>query len=446
MTTTKKEIGGPSSLSFWQNMKEPYAVYFHQLMKEYGDVVYCGFHIYLVSHPDHARHILHNDLENYEKSDLISRRMQVIFGKGIMTSNGASWLGQRRILHPFFNRQGTRKMLPAVLETIDRYLDGWEKKAASGAVVNLVDEFTDLSLIMAASAFFNADISGDVKKISALVETGNHYVINTNPVFIPSWIPTRGNLRIRRVIEELDAILQKRIPRQTTTSTMTGETASNLVKAISNSSGSVADQQLVADEIRTLLISGSSTIAAALSNCWQLLSGYPDQLPVLYKETAQKNFDLSILKDPADEFPFTMQLILESLRLYPAAYVMWRKCTRQDEFDGYRIPKGASVMISIFNMHRHPGCWDDPELFDPSRFNKAANEKRPRHYFMPFGWGPRQCMGDSFSLWALPMVMVRMLQRFDFTLLPGQLWRLRHAPAIIPEKVDVIIRSKAGIK
>lgn len=409
-------------------------------MEQYGDVVNCGFNIHLISHPDLARHCFNRDFKNYERSDLVSKRMRVMLGAGLLSCNGATWVTHRKIIQPYFTKEGVKMMMPGVLETIDRYLKRWEMHAQSGAPLNLTEECSNLALLLTARAFFNADLSDQAGRISHLLETGAQYIINRSPVFIPFWIPTPGHLRLHRINRELDDRLIKTILSACTGAPEAKNIGAALINAFGEGPGNPAAIVPISDEIRTLMVAGASTLAAAMATCWYLLGQYPEHLDALYDEAAAHvPLNPAVLPDMADAFPRTTQLILESLRLYPAAYSVWRKCVVEDRVDGYVIPAGAAVMTSLFNIHRRPDCWKNPDRFDPSRFDPEHVSNRPRHHFMPFGWGPRKCIGDTFSLWVLPLVLVRMAQKFRVHVRPEQPLRLRHSIAIIPERVEATL-------
>lgn len=442
MVEPTRNIRGPSLLSFIRGVKDPTPFYFYQLMREYGDVVHCGFQIYLVSHPDYARHILSLDRKRYEKSDLISKRLRTVFGNGIMTSDGEDWVNQRRWLHPHFSRKGVEGLMPALLREIDRFLEGWERRAAGGDIFDLVEEFSSLSMLIAGRAFLGVDLREWIADVIDLQKTGNDYILSGSPFFIPPWIPTPGHLRLRRANRRLGEILQEALRAREAKSGPETGVVETLSAALGLETRPSSSTGLFLDELRTLLISGSSTIAAALSMCWRQLASQPACLARLQAEIERGPAEPDPANDPAEAFPYTLQVILETLRLYSVAHSIWRKCTEEDHFDGYVIPRGASVMISLFNIHRRPDIWGNPDEFDPSRFEKERIDERPRHYYMPFGWGPRQCIGDHFSLRILPLVLIRMLQKFHLDIPAGQPLQLQHAPVMIPDRIEARVHSK----
>lgn len=438
-----KKIAGPSWGHFLRGLQKPPPFFFYELMLQYGDVVKIGPHVYLINHPDIARHIFKRDQKYYDQNDFVSKRARAIFGNGLVVSDGDTWVNQRRLLTPHFRHKGVSSLMPVLIKEMDRILDEWQEYARSERPFDLVKEMGRITIRLAGQTLFRTDLKDQAEKILAVAAIGNRYLSQTTPFYIPFWIPTPAHQKIKRTSRTFRKILDDIVRAHQKEDGPNGHMAATLIHHLGSATASETDRRLLYDELQTMLLGGFFPMTATLSMFWYALSNQPDHLARLQHEIDQQPENNPLAPDFIQDFPMLIQLLYESMRLYPVAFSLWRKALVDDYVQGYKIPKGVAVAISVFNIHRHPGIWKDPDRFDPTRFEKSRLKQLPGHYFIPFGYGVRKCIGDHYSMIAMPLLIIKLLQRYRIELIPQPQLVLQRAQLMIPERVMARIHFKS---
>lgn len=393
--------------------------------RQYGDVVYLdmgGENFYLIDKPSYIQHILQDNYQNYRKGYEV---IEPLLGKGLVSSDGAHWKRQRRLMQPAFHRQQLERFASKIIDASADMLASWRKYAEQGEALDVAAEMTQLTLRIILETMFSTDIHAEREAASAAFEVALQQ-FNSRLMMPFEWLdrlPTPQNRRFRQALATLDGIVYRIISerrQRRRTGEDAGDLLSMLLAARDEETGTGMSDQEVRDEVMTIFLAGHETTANALAWVWYLLSKYPNaarkletELHVVLGGCTPTFADLSNLT-------YTRMVIDEALRLYPPAWMFAREAIDDDQLGPYRIPAGAKVMISPFVTHRNAAYWANPEGFDPDRFSREGAADRPRYAYFPFGGGPRRCIGEGFALMEAQLVIGMVAQAYRLDLVPGR--------------------------
>jgi cytochrome P450 len=440
MEATTKQITGPPLLKFFSKTSMFPAFHFHDLMREYGDVVKCGSFFYLINHPDVAKQILNRDQKDFNQEDFIGKRTQTVFGLGMVTSKGDMWANERRLLNPVLSSKTIHKHISEANIEIDRVLDNWIPLTKSNKTFDIADKMGDMAIMTSGRLLFDTDFSSKIEEIKKVTIIGTKYIVDGIPFFIPYWIPTPGHLKLRKISKKIDAIIDVIIQERANSDKNRDDLANALISALGGPNSTRQDRRLMLDEMKTMLAGGYFPIACSLSMFWHVIGENPSYLQKIKDEVRSKPIDYVFNECFYQDFPVTSSAIFEAMRLYPVAFSIWRKAKIKCNIDGYIIPKGKTVCVSLFNVHRNPKFWNDPNKFMPERFNQEESKNRPKHHFMPFGWGNRKCIGDNYSMMIIFLSVIKTLMRYDVEIIPAPKLVVKSAALMCPEKVEARIK------
>jgi cytochrome P450 len=390
--------------------------------REYGDIVCFRFgatRAFLLAHPDHIRHVLHDNHRNYDKHNIDYAMLRRLLGNGLLTSDGAFWRRQRRLMAPMFHRQRVAGFCNLMVASTLEMLERWEVLARGGEPFDVAAEMARLALAIVAKALFSTDVSGDAEAIGAALTEVNRQLGEFSLLDVFWMIPTPRKRRFRAAVRTLDQVVGKIIDQRRRSTHRNQDLLSMLLEAVDEETNEGMTPRQVRDEVLTLLLAGHETTANALAWTWYLLSQNPeaenklhDEIAGVLGERAPNGLDLPRL-------PYTRMVIEESMRLYPPAWAISRNTIGDDEIGGYRVPRKTSIIISSFVTHRHPAFWEAPERFDPERFSPERSAGRPNFAYLPFGGGPRICIGNGFAMTEAQLVVATVAQRYRLRLVPG---------------------------
>jgi cytochrome P450 len=386
--------------------------------RTYGDVVQLRFahrRIYLISHPDLIEEVVVAQSRHFIKHFAL-RLNPLVLGKGLLTSEGEFWLRQRRLIQPVFVRNRIAGYAPAMVAAARRVTGSWRP----GERHDIMVEMMRLTLQIAAKTLFDADVGDEAHDIAAALQVlQENFLKRFNTLVpLPIWVPTAANRRLRRAVRRLDDILFGFIRQRRAQKIDRGDLLSLLLNARDEAGSGMTDRQ-VRDEAMTLFLAGHETTALALSWAWYLLA----QDPAVEDKLATEVRDVLGERDPTvDDCPrlkFTEMVALEAMRLYPPAYVIGREALTDCNVGGYQVPRGTTVMMSQWVVHRDPQLYAEAERFRPERWAEDATRTMPRFAYFPFGGGPRLCIGNTFAMMELVLVLAAIAQRFRFRLQSG---------------------------
>ena len=450
MTTTSRTAalrqvpgprGGPllGSLPQW---KTSTAEFLLQVQRDYGEISRMKLGpqtVYLVSDPDAVGRVLKENSGNYVRGSLYEQ-FKTVMGDGLLTTDGDFWKSHRRAVQPAFLRKAVSAVGPYVVDATNEMLDEWEERAHRGEPVDLITETLKLTLVTLSRSLFGFDIKPAAPVLKDVVDNVVEVMFKHGSVteMLPSWLPTKRNRSIARDRRIFGRLVEE--IRQRHAETGEGRLMELIEAATDPVTGERWSDDEVRDEMLTIYLAGHETTAVAL--LWTLLS-------VANNPSVQDEMDDEISRVLGSRIPgpeeveglqYTKQVIDESLRLYPPIWVYPRDAVGDDELGGYHIPAKSSVLLSPLVSHRNPRYWDNPEAFDPHRFDPRLVKQRPRMTYFPFGAGARMCIGNYMALLELRIAVAMISQRFRLSLLPGNFIRYGDTSISLRPMSDVWVK------
>jgi len=388
--------------------------------RQYGDIVPLWFGrrpVILLSHPDQLEEVLVARRRSFAKG-YFYRVLGRLLGNGLITSEDDVWLRQRRLAQPAFHRQ----RINAYAETMASFTRELRASWHHGQVRDVNADMNGLTLRIVGKTLFDADLETDATDIRdaivvALAELGKQ---TTGPeLLLPAAIPTPSRLRLGRAVRRLDAIIYQIIEQRRSTGVDRGDLLSALLQAQDQDGSQMTDRQL-RDEAMTILVAGHETTALALTWAWYLLAQHPAAEARLHEELARVLGNRAPTAADVARLPFTSAVISESLRLYPPIWSFGRETAEETHVDGYPVRKGTLALLNTWTIQRDPRYYADPDAFRPERWLDGLAQRLPRFAYLPFGGGPRQCIGNGFALLEAALVLATIAQRYRLVLEPGQ--------------------------
>jgi len=409
--------------------------YFTKLARDYGDVAgirVLNFGTIFINHPDTIEEVLVTNARKYSKGRVL-RANRHVFGDGLLTSEGEFWLRQRRLAQPAFHRARIASYAATMVEYTQRILEGWR----DGEERDAHQEMMRLTLRIVGKTLFDADVERDAKDVGnsleLLLEIGANF---RRTIFVPHWLPTPTNLRVKREVAHIEKILYRIIAERRASGRDAGDLLSMLLAAHDEDGSRMTDKQL-RDEAITLFLAGHETTASTLSWTWWLLAQNPAVETKLHAELDTVLGDRAPSLDDLPNLPYTGHVITESLRLYPAAWGLARLVVEDHEVAGYPVTKGMGVAMAQWVVHRDPRWYDAPEEFLPERWQGDLLKRLPRFAYFPFGGGARQCIGNTFALMEAALVLATIAQKFRLRLVAGH--------PVVP-LASITLRPRHGVR
>jgi len=392
--------------------------------RDYGPVVGFRFRkriaLVLLDDPAHIRYVLRTNNRNYLKSNQYEL-VKLVVGDGLIASEGDFWRRQRRLVQPAFHRRRIAGLVSLMAAETERTLARWSDSSwGQGEPFDIVQEMTDLTLRIISKTLFGPAADRHLERISDALSVLDRHLDRKTATFIslPQWAPTPANLRYRRALADLHGVIHEAIDEHKRSGQRGDDLLSMLLEARDERTGEGMDDKEMRDETMTLLFAGHETTTVALSWTWWLLGTHPEAESRLHEELDGVLADRLPSFEDLPDLPYTRMVFQEAMRLYPPAWVMSRRPLKDDEVGGYRIPAGSTVLISPYVTHRNPRYWDSPEVFDPERFLLQRSAGRPEFAYLPFGGGPRKCIGDHFAMTEGVLILATIAQRYHLLPVP----------------------------
>ncbi len=410
--------------------------------KKFGDT----FHLDLIfqkamvtSNPEVIRHVLQTNNKNYIK-DLAYRKLKMALGNGLLMNEGESWMAQRRLAQPAFYKKRLEGLFDTMVETTGRFVSNFEQHRGSKTSINITSEMNIVTSDVALDTLLGGNRYGDNIDIQQTISRSQKYIVRRirYPWATPMAYINGKHRQFKNDLQRFDKVVYDIINKYREEKTG-GENhlLSMLFEARDEDTGEQMSDQQLRDELITIYVAGHETSANALSWTWYLLTQHPEIYERLKDEVRSTLGNRRPTLADLRAMPFARQVMEESMRLYPPAWVMGREALNDDEALGYPIPKNGIVIVSISNLHRDERYWENPNQFDPDRFAPERTKERHRGVYMPFGLGPRMCIGNNFALMEIQLIIMMMVQGFDFELDTEHL--------VVPEAL-ITLRPKHGIK
>lgn len=408
------------------------------ISRKFGDIAHYRvgpLHIYQLNSPELIRQILVEEPQRFHKARFIKRAFGPFVGDGLLTSDGELWKRQRKLVQPAFQHDHLGKYGEIMVSHTLRMMDSFR----DGEVSEINSDMMDLTLGVVIKSLFGAEIKSGADEIGALMmaflEAANQRL--NSAVQIPSWVPTRRNLREKRAMARIETMLRSLIEARRASGEQRNDLLSVLLAAVDEESGKGMSDRQLRDEMMTLFLAGHETTAMALTWTWYLLSQHPEVESKLRAELSRALNGRTPTAADLRQLPYTEMVVRESLRLYPPATGFAREPIKDAHIGGYEVPKGSLVVANTYALHRDARFFPEPERFDPERFAAGWETRIPRYAYLPFGGGPRVCIGNGFAMMEAVLIVATMAQRWQFLLEPD--------PKVVPVQL-VTLRPQNGIR
>lgn len=422
----------------WVNFGEPIPLFEH-LHNVFGRIAhyrFMGTTIVFLNDPEWINEVLVNQAGSFVRERTL-RRMKILLGEGLITSDDPIHMRQRRIAAPAFHRQRIAGYAAQIVASAAAAAERW----TAGGTIDISDEMMHLSLHIVARTLFDSEVTADVLSVRDEVNTimglYNFLVAFPRLESVLHW-PIPGVMQFRRSRARLDALVASMIASRRALSRRQLEERTDLLSMLmaardEGAPGTGMSDTQLRDEVLTIFLAGYETVANALAWTWYLLSQNLDAAEKMYAEVEDVLGGAAATVDSFPRLKYTEMVFAESMRLYPPAWAMGRQSTRPVELGPYRFPPDTHFFISQYIMHRSPEFWPDPLVFRPERHTPEAKADRPRFVYFPFGGGGRQCIGEGFAWMEGVLSLATIAQR----------WRLHFVPtySIVPQ-ARITLRPK----
>jgi cytochrome P450 len=406
----------------------------------YGDAVRIAIGpktLYFFNHPDYAKYVLADNPGNYHKGIGLHQARRAL-GDGLLTSEGELWREQRRVIQPAFNAKRVAAQASVVAEEASRMVERLRAKVG-GEAADISGEMTGLTLGVLGRTLLDEDLSGHTSighDFEAVQDQAMFEVVTIGAV--PQFLPLPKQLRFRAARARLQKVTEQLAAEREARDGGDGDDVlSRLLESVRAEQDPRVARRRLRDELVTLLLAGHETTASTLSWAFYLIDQNPEVGERLREEAR------SVLGERLPEFEdlhrleYTTMVVEETMRLYPPVWMLSRIAQGPDTIAGYRIPAGADVVVCPYTLHRHPRFWDSPERFDPERFDRQQRAQRPRYAYVPFGAGPRFCVGNHLGMMEAVFVIAMVMREMRLVLPEGE--------SAVPEPM-LSLRVRGGLR
>jgi cytochrome P450 len=410
--------------------------FFLETLNKRGNLVeinLAGTKLLLVHHPDYVRHVMQDHARNYGKGSMwVAIRKMV--GNGLLGSEGDFWLRQRRLMQPAFHRQRLAGLANSMTATIAEMLDNWSALAAKGQALDVARAQADLTMQLIVRTMFGSGLTADeTREIGDAFGTALKLMnVRMWTSFLPVSIPLPGDTKFRESIEKVDRFVYRLIAERRNQTSQANDLLGMLLETRDEETGEGMTDQQLRDEVFTIFLAGHETTATVMAWVWYVLDKYPVIERKLHSELDQVLGGRLPSMATLPRLTYTKMVIEETMRFYPPSWMIPRSVEVDDVIGGLPVKKGTTVLISPYVVHRHPDFWDAPESFDPERFHPDVVV--PRQAYIPFGSGPRLCIGNSFAMMEMQLILAMTAQAFRLRLVPGLTIKPTTMPTLRPNK------------
>ena len=373
---------------------------------------------YLLQDPEDVRHFMVSKSANYGLTYIRKALFEPFIGKGILVTEGENWKRTRRALTPVFTARNVQGFAP----TMQKVAEGRAAAllARKGETISMSREMLTLALDVLIACLFSGDTRLDVKRFSEnldqlLIHAGSPHPFDLMEA--PDWLPRIGRGGATKIVADLRAqVTELLVARRSLISAgedIPDDFLTLLIRAEKAEGEPLTDEDII-DNLLTFLSAGHETTARSLTWAFYLLSKAPEVAAKVIAELNAVSLENVAPHEWSDHMPYTLATLKESMRLYPAAPILSRVALEDDQIGDLNVKKGAQLIASPWLLHRHENIWEDPTAFDPTRFLGEREKEIPRYAYAPFGMGPRVCIGASFSMQEMMIVMATFLKQMHF--------------------------------
>ena len=376
----------------------------------------------LLNHPSYTKHILVTNPGNYEKSRLTKKVLVRLMGKGLLTSEGSEWLMQRKEVAPAFQQKHLAAATNIITDYTQAMADRWRPAAELGEPIDISEEMQFLAMQIVGKVFLSVDFEDFAHDMTKAVNEFLEILGRPNisdVLGLPEWFPRRLSSEVLSSIELVDHVIYGVLKKRRSKRSENFDVLSILMQSLAGDNHGRATDRQIRDQITTLCVAGYETTATALTWTWFLIAQHPHVEARLHEELDTVLCGRSATFEDLADLPYTGMVFEETLRLFPPVHTFNRVALADDEIDGRKIRAGTIVVISPYLIHRNPKLWENPHRFDPDRFAPDLRSARNQYSYIPFGAGPRICIGRSLAIIEARLILATLAQTYCLKLVPG---------------------------
>ncbi|MEH2294095.1 cytochrome P450 [Nostoc sp.] len=408
-----------------------------QCAQQYGEIV--PFRLgnsptILLSNPEYIDQVL-KDNKLFVKANAL-RTLNALLGDGLLTSEGNTWFRQRRLAQPVFHQKRISGYGEVMVDYTNSMLDTWK----DGETRDINADIMRLTFNIVMKTLFSSDVTEEqAHDVAQAMSVAAEWFLakQKSPVSLPEKFPTPSNLRYKYAVEQMDKHIYQIIQQRRTSGEESLDLLSMMMQARDEDDGSQMSDKQLRDEIATLIFAGHETSANTLAWTWMLLSQYPEVQTKLQQELKEVLGDRSLTVADLPALHYTNMVIKETMRLYPVVWNLDFQASRDCEIGGYYVPAGCTIFMSQWVMHHSDRYFEQPQAFNPERWAGDLEKQLPRGVYLPFGNGPRTCIGKSFALMESVLLLATIAQKFKMVLVANQ--------SLVPQPT-ITLQPQNGIK
>ena len=374
------------------------------------------------ANPVFIQHVLKDNARNYEKSDIQVKRMAEFQGKGLLNSHGDFWFRQRRLLSHGFNRTHLTTLLPLQAQVLEEFMVGFNKEASQGPV-DIYHHMVNLTLrLVGKSLFGNQMLDRELDQIGEAISEIQAFMVKqiVQPYKI-QWFRISGQTsHFQKIRYAADQIIFEYVTKRKQNSSENNDILQLMLNTPYKDTNEVMSEEQVMIEVLQLLVAGNETSSNTLSWAFYLLARHPEHIEAIREEVETTFGDREIDFSGLHQLNYSIRVLDEVMRLYPPFWMIDRIALRDDQIDGIQIPEGITVVPYIYGVHHDASIWENPNSFDPSRFTQEQIRNRHSFSHIPFGGGPRVCIGQNMALMQMLLIIVTIIRKYDFKMSDDQ--------------------------
>lgn len=364
--------------------------------------------VFFIRDAEFAQYVLQKNQKNYVKSKIQTEDLVKYVGEGLLTSEGEKWKKQRKMMQPAFHKKQLENLLSGMQDTIVSEF----KKIQPKTIIDIFPILNDLAFqTVVKSLFTKAANEKDMERLQFITEANQRMLVKElRQPYLAWWFKMSGTLdKYLNLSKEARKILKGIVDDRKASGHHYGDLLDMLLETKYDDGNGMSEEQLI-DEILIIFTAGHETTSNALTFTFQLLAKYPEWQDKIYEEWLSLGADDSDLMTRVSASKVCQQVLEESMRLYPPAYFIDRVNLTDDDFNGMHFEAGSNLLFSVYEMHRHPDLWEQPEEFLPQRFNEGSRAYSSQYF--PFGAGPRKCIGNNFAMFEMIIAVSELISKF----------------------------------
>ncbi|MGV3612201.1 MAG: cytochrome P450 [Fluviicola sp.] len=368
--------------------------------------------------PEFLKYVLKDNNDNYHKSHIQVKRFVEFQGVGLTNSHGDYWLKQRKLLSMGFTRSRLAEMLPVQLKVLNDFMTDFEEDASKGKV-DIHDQMVKFTLRSVGQSLFGSQMTrGELERFAAAIAEIQQFIVKkvVQPYLMPWYSISGQNKKYQDIRIKADQIVLDYVEKRRKDPGKESDILQLILTTPFKDSGNLMSDETVKVEILQLLVAGNETSTTAAAWAFYLLAKHPEHMAKIREEIEAVFGEEEVNYAALHQLKYTIAVLDESMRIRPPFWMIDREALKDDEFRGIKIPAGTTVVPYIYGVHHNAAVWKDPEKFDPGRFDSKQTEKMHHFAHIPFGGGPRVCIGQNMAKMQILLIMSAITRNYDFEL------------------------------